>query len=260
MKNLTIAAMASLTLFSCQKEPVIEETFDINNVPQLYELTHEATLLMSEHIGGITNDGKNLWIMYEETIGGYYDDNNIRIVNYDIDNHVEIKSFDYKNFIQPNGLAYDGNALWVNYNSSSEHSEIQKVNTSDGTIEQTFGATVSINDIDFFDNHLYMFGYNDSWNIGKLNPTSNQVSVINTDYEQSLSNRGISVRDNEMWTIDWSNQHIAVNNMQGKMIGKVKTDFLNGCDHCFSAGHHSTFLNDKFIVTKNSEIHIYSIQ
>lgn len=259
-KPIVLLTTMALAIASCQKqENLIQESQTNHNTPVLYELVKENTYMMSDDIVGITSDSKYLWIMYRQEVGGYYDNDNLRLVKYDLDNHTEIASFNYQNYIPPSGLCFDGTNIWINYFATGGQTDLQKINISNGQILEHKSGSYNVRDIDFYENNIYMFGYNDSWNIGKYNINNGTINIIKTDFKGGLANRGISVRDNEIWTIDWSNKELVVNNLNGNKIGKVNFSYINDCDHCYEAGLHTTFHRNKFIITRNGEISIFNI-
>ncbi|GAH68095.1 unnamed protein product, partial [marine sediment metagenome] len=174
-----------------------------------------------------------------------------------------LKSFQYRNFIPPAGLAWDGKNIWINYFATGGQTSLHEIDTASGQIIKQFGTPYGIWDIDFDGENLLLYGGaggGGSWDILKLNPLNgSSAGIIETPFFGGLANRGIACRDNEIWVVNWGAAVIAVIDKNGELLGAIDTNVLDDCGSCYDAGFHTCFMDDKFIITKYSQVFIFQI-
>ena len=66
---------------------------------QLYEIIEATNFIGESTIVGVDFDGSYFWILYYKSVGDFYDNNEVKLVQYDFNNKTTLKTFNYNDNI-----------------------------------------------------------------------------------------------------------------------------------------------------------------
>jgi hypothetical protein len=224
----------------------------------LYHLEMKATFPgLKGTLAGIDYDGTAFWLVTFEEVGDYYDNDIVRLVQYDDRNDKVLKSYTYSGFYQkPSGLAWDGTNIWI-YMAGSEFSLIEKINPADGNVIRSFAANAEICDLSFDGENLllnYIYSH-----IEKVNPLNLELIKILKNPFPSGANFGIACREGEIWLSDYASDYINIIDENGILLGRVECDLLNDWNYDDSQ-LYLCFRDDNLVMANHQGVYVLTIQ
>jgi hypothetical protein len=189
---MAIAALA----MGCTGLPTELVTDDRSAIKTL-ETEHRVVGVASDRAGG-------LWIATWLAHSDYYGNDEIRVAHVD-PNGTETRRFTYNDeFTDVHGLAFSGDALWLNYGgTSSGNHHVRRLDPDTGARAGSFALPLGIVDLDVRDGELLL---SNLWNeVLTLDATTGGVTERRqvTAFEDSIQ-RGIATTDDgSLWVADW---------------------------------------------------------
>ncbi len=219
-----------------------------------YIINLESSFASQGNLTGITWDGNYYWMLFVESVGGYYDPNIVTIAKYDYTQGTILDEFIFDDSnLHPKGIAWDGTYIWVGY---GDH--LKSLDIDNGIFDKTYYLGEVAVDLAYNDGNLAIL---DTWNeINLLNPVNGTINATFTSPFVDIGysgEAGIAYRDTEMWIINRFHYQICIVDDNGNHIGIADVDFL------LNGGNFSRmpmcFVNDKLAIVLNSQVRLYTI-
>lgn len=122
-----------------------------------FELVTVRSLRAEGRIAGIDADGAGgLWIAYSTPGADYYALDEVRLVHLDRAGHEQKVITLHDEFLDVQGIAVDGHALWINYSGGDRADYARKIDAATGATLGSFGTEAGVHDLDVFDGELRM--------------------------------------------------------------------------------------------------------
>lgn len=153
---------------------------------------------------GVDSDGfGGLWMAFRTPASDYYANASVRVVHVD-EGGAELARFSYQDeYTQVNGLAFTGDALWLNYNqSSTDDNRIRKLDPATGLEVGSFATEVGIVDLAARDGMLLLSYLWDD--VIALEPARGGQLWRSTisEFPEGGTQRGIAVNDEGIWLME----------------------------------------------------------
>lgn len=227
-----------------------------NEFTSNYNLELENSFAAQGNLTGIAWDGNYYWMLYVESVGGYYDNNIVTIAKYDFAEGITLDTIIFNDSnLYPMGMTWDGSNIWIAY---ADH--IKSVDIEKEVFDKTYFIGEGAADLAFNNGHIAIL---DNWNVvNVLNPINGSIITnfttpfVNIGYSGEM---GIAYRDNEMWIINNWHHQICIVDDKGKHIGIAEVDFLQSG---FNSNNHKApmcFVNDKLVIALDSQVRTYTI-
>jgi hypothetical protein len=222
-----------------------------------YSLHLESVFAAQGNLTGIDWDGTYFWMLYFEEQGGFYDNNKLTLVKYDLSQGTALDTlvFDDSNY-DSHGTAWDGNQVWMSLGTY-----IQSVDIESELFGKSYHAGEVTVDLSWNKENLVLL---DVWNkVILLNPVNGNIQTqfvtpfVDVGYS---GEKGVAARENEIWIINNWHHQIAICDHTGKHIGVAEVDFLQDG---FEANYHKMpmcFMGDKLVIGLDSQLRIYSLK
>jgi hypothetical protein len=163
-------------------------------------------------VAGLDSDGEGgLWLAYRTPTVDYYALADVRVVHVDAGG-TELARFTYHDtYTQVNGLAFTGDAVWVNYNNSfSDDNRIRKLDPQSGAEIGSFATEVGIVDLaSRGDTLLLSYMWNQVITIDRTRGGELSRSTISA-FAEGGTQRGIAVDENGIWLLDQETDQITL--------------------------------------------------
>jgi hypothetical protein len=161
---------------------------------------------------GVDSDGEGgLWLAYRTPTFDYYDLTDVRVVHRDASG-TELARFSFHDsYTQVNGLAFTGDAVWLNYNNSfSDDNRIRKLDPVSGAEIGSFATEVGIVDLASRDGVLLLsYMWDQIIAIDRTRGGELWRSTI-TAYPEGGTQRGIAADDAGIWLLEQDSDAITV--------------------------------------------------
>lgn len=204
----------------------------------------------SDRVGG-------LWIAYQIRSGDYYASDTTRVVHLDA-NGVKDKEFVYRDdYTNVSGLAFSGDAVWLNYgnwDASSGNLHVRKLDPVTGARLGSFGLLHGIIDLDVYQDELRLsYEWNEVISLD-LSTGGENWREGHTLFDDGGTQRGIATTaDGNMWIASWWTSTIYLVDSTFKVIAKGHTKLLDA-DHTIDAGVHLAWDGTQLILAMNGQI------
>ncbi len=202
------------------------------------------------NIKGIDFDGEYLWILELKSVGGYYTNNEYKLIQYDYLEDTIVKEYEYSDeYIEPRALAYNDSSLYIVFGPLN--SFIKKINYNTGTIERVYSSTF-YEDISIDNGLLY------STKVAVDHDLIQKFNIQNFSYINSIDVPiwngiigGIAKRDNEIWISSRFDDYVIILDDDGKQIGAIKVN---------AKYSHLCFMKNKFVIAHGNRVYIFNIE
>lgn len=115
-----------------------------------------------DHEGGV-------WVAHRREVGGFYDNDIVRVVHLDATGTKIVEHAYDDEYTAVTGLAFSGDAVWVNYNDFVSNNHVRELDPVTGDVLKTIGTEPGIEDLDVFEDEL------------RLSSTWNEVIALDLD-------------------------------------------------------------------------------
>jgi hypothetical protein len=222
-----------------------------------YNIKLQVSFAAQGDLTGIAWDGYYFWMLYFEELGGYYDNNRVTLVKYDLEQGTTLDTiiFDDSNYF-PAGITWDGTNIWISFETY-----IQSVDIENETLDKKYYAGESTVDLAWDNENLLLL---DVWNkVTFINPKN---GIITQQFDTPFKvigysgEKGITYRDGEIWIINNWHDEICILDRTGNHIGVAEVDFLQ--EGMTANGHRMPmcFMDEKLVIAFDSQVRIYSIE
>ena len=199
-----------------------------------------------DHEGGV-------WIAYRREVGGFYDNDIVRVVHLD-ENATKVAEFTYEDeYTAVSGLAFSGDALWLNYNDQVSNNHIRKIDPVTGATLANIGTEPGIVDLDVHGDELRL---SRSWNevIALDLDTGVQTWRKSFAYDGFFysTQRGIaSDSHGYVWLTSWNSEKLFwFDPSSGTIVGEATTD----------ATHQTVANGQQLFLAADGELLVYAIE
>ncbi len=222
-----------------------------------YQLNEIGQMAAEENVVGLASDGATLWVAYRDEVGGFYDPDVVRLVQYDRDSLAPLAEFRYDDeYIAPTGLAFDGESLWLNYAAITHSAFVKQIDPADGTVLRQFVTYEGAHGLDFDGSNLLV---SDIWNRVHVvdRNTGGLVANIDTPFEDSTV-RGLAYHKGNIWLVSQASNLIVVMNAEGGIVARVPMANLDP-EWNYAWDLYMTSLGNELVFVKNGHITFYEI-
>ncbi|MFN0248001.1 MAG: hypothetical protein ACKV2T_14015 [Kofleriaceae bacterium] len=208
-------------------------------------------------IVGMDVDGEGgVWVAHRRELGGYYDNDVVRVVHLDATG-ANIAEFTYEDdYTRVSGLAFSGDAVWLNYNDHLSNAHVRKIDPATGEILKRIGTESGIEDLDVFDGELRL---STSWNEIIALDLETGVQRWRKTFEHPgflwSTQRGIaSDPQGFVWTTSWNSEKLF---MFAPSSGTIVNEATTDATHQTVAGGQELYLaadGDQLVIAIGSQI------
>ena len=208
-------------------------------------------------VGIDTDRAGGLWIAYQIRSGDYYATDTTRVVHRDASG-VKTKEFVYTDdYTNVSGLAFSGDAVWLNYgnwDASSGNLHVRKLDPVTGARLGSFGLEHGIIDLDVHEDELRLsYEWNEVISLD-LTTGGENWRERHTLFEDGGTQRGIATTaDGNMWIASWTTSTIHLVDPSFRVIAKGHTKLLDG-GHTIDAGVHLAWDGRELILAMDGQI------
>lgn len=204
---------------------------------------------------GVDSDGAGgLWLAYRTTTTDYYAVSEVRVSHLD-PGGAELARFTYRDeSTQVNGLAFTGDAIWLNYNNgSSDDNRIRKLDPATGAELASFATEVGIVDLASRGAELLLsYMWNEIIAIDRTRGGQLWRSQI-TAFPEGGTQRGIAADDAGIWLLEQERDEITLVEDSGAVVATASlpgysdsydpfTDYLTWDGETLIVAHHDKLL------------------
>lgn len=204
---------------------------------------------------GVDSDGAGgLWLAYRTPTSDYYAISEVRVSHLD-PGGAELARFTYRDeYTQVNGLAFTGDAIWLNYNNGfSDDNRIRKLDPATGAELASFATEVGIVDLaSRGDELLLSYMWNEIIAIDRTRGGERWRSKI-TAFPEGGTQRGIAADDAGIWLLEQERDEITLVDDAGAVVATASlpgysdsydpfTDYLSWDGETLIVAHHDKLL------------------
>jgi hypothetical protein len=206
-----------------------------------FELVVTRSIAGEYPLAGVDSDrAGGLWIAYQIRNGDYYANDETRVVHLDASG-VKQQEFIYDDeFTNVSGIAFSGDAVWLNYgnwDATSGNVHVRKLDPETGERLGSFALPHGIIDLDVHDDELRL-SY--EWNavIALDRATGGQRwRTDHTLFDPGGTQRGItSTQDGRQWVASWWTSEIYLLDAALQKIGTGHAQVLEDADLTIGSG------------------------
>jgi len=208
-------------------------------------------------VGIDTDRAGGLWIAYQIRNGDYYKPDTTRVVHHDA-NGVKDKEFVYTDeYTNVSGLAFSGDAVWLNYgnwDASSGNLHVRKLDPVTGARLGSFGLPHGIIDLDVYQDELRLsYEWNEVISLDLATGGENWRQG-HTLFEDGGTQRGLATTaDGNMWIASWITSTIYLVDPAFDILAKGHTKLLDGF-LSIDAGVHLAWDGTELILALDGQI------
>jgi outer membrane protein assembly factor BamB len=204
---------------------------------------------------GVDSDGAGgLWLAYRTPAPDYYAISEVRVSHLDPDGG-ELARFTYRDeYTQVNGLAFTGDAVWLNYNNTfSDDNRIRKLDPATGDEVASFATEVGIVDLaSRGDELLLSYMWNQIISIDRTRGGQLWRSEV-SEFPEGGTQRGIATDDAGIWLLEQERDEITLVDDLGAVVASASlpgrsdtydafTDYLTWDGEMLIVAHHDKLL------------------
>jgi hypothetical protein len=209
-------------------------------------------------VGVDTDRAGGVWVAYQVRSGDYYAPDTTRVVHLDA-NGTKTKEFVYTDeYTNVSGLAFSGDAVWLNYgnwDATSGNHHVRKLDPETGARIGSFGTPNGIIDLDVHGDELRL-SY--EWNqlIGLDLATGGETWRVSHElFDPGGTQRGIaSTADGKLWVASWWTSRIYLLDDSFHVIGSGRTPLLEQ-GHTIDVGLHLAWDGAQLIMSVDGQLH-----
>jgi hypothetical protein len=223
-----------------------------------FEFVKTRSIAGEYPIVGVDSDrAGGLWIAYQIRSGDYYATDTTRVVHLDTDG-VKDKEFVYSDdYTNVSGLAFSGDAVWLNYgnwDASSGNLHVRKLDPVTGARLGSFGLLHGIIDLDVYQDELRLsYEWNEVISLD-LSTGGENWREGHSLFELGGTQRGIATTDDgSMWIASWVTSTIYLVDPAFNVIAKGHTKLLDS-DHTIDAGVHLAWDGTQLILAMDGQV------
>lgn len=227
-----------------------------NNEPNFtrhYRLRSERSFVATWPIYGVAHDGKALWFLYRQEVGGFYDKDKLKLVQHDPETFNVLKEIAFEEYLAPRGLTWDGSLFWVYFDAHGFR--LDSFNPTTGAREPRFMASLGTESLAWTGSHLLQTKSYTGRGIERVDLVTGGIAgTVPNPFTQVLGHRakGIAYRPGEIWVTDWWHDDIVIIDDAGVHLGVVP----NG-----SRFSHMAFMGGKLVgITSEHQSHEGSLR
>jgi hypothetical protein len=224
-----------------------------------YQLVESGQIAGGGQVGGIAWDGDFVWLAYYRQIGGYYDNDEVAIVQLDADGTERVRYQYVDDYTPPRGLAWVDGALWINFNAQggSGSQVMREIDPATGAIQRQFSTDQGTWDLDFDGSHIVL---SNLWNqLQLVDPVDGSLDLsIETPMAPSSTQRGVACRPGETWLVSQASDRLFVLDERGMPKASARTDLL-APDWNYVFDLYLAFVGDRLALVKNSRVHLLDV-
>lgn len=209
-------------------------------------------------LSGVDSDGSYLWLVTVKNVGGYYDNNIVKVIYYDHINGSILKEFEYTDeYSRPYGLAWDGKHVIIAYSATGSGSQkLRFLEPDSGKIIKELSLLYGSQDITYDGtNVLVSYYYNI---IEVINPHNGGLVATYNNPMESGANFGIAFRTGEIWLSNKISDQLAIMDTSGTQTGYSTNPVLSGVNG-YDSHLHLSFHQNNLVMIKNSRVYIFEI-
>ncbi len=224
-----------------------------------YRLVESGQIAGSGQVAGVTWDGEHVWLAYYRELGGYYDNDEVSIVQLDAEG-TELVRYEYDDdYTPPRGLAWVDGALWINYNAEggSGSQVMREIDPATGAVTRQLATDQGTWDLDFDGEHIVL---SNLWNqVQLVDPRDGSLDLsIETPMVESSTQRGVACRPGETWLVSQASNRLVVLDEDGVMRATARTDLLEpGWNYVFDL--YLAFVGDRLALVKSSRVYLLDL-
>jgi hypothetical protein len=224
-----------------------------------YQLVESGQIAGAGQVAGVTWDGEHVWLAYYRQIGGYYDNDEVAIVQLSADG-AELVRHEYRDdYTPPKGLAWVDGALWINFNAQggSGSQVMREIDPATGAVRRQFSTDQGTWDLDFDGSHIVL---SNLWNqVQLVDPVDGSLDLsIETPMIESSTQRGVACRPGEIWLASQAGNRLIVLDADGVKRATARTDLLEPeWNYVFDL--YLAFVGDRLALVVNSRVHLLEV-
>ncbi len=224
-----------------------------------YRLVESGQIAGSGQVAGVTWDGEHVWLAYHREVGGYYDNDEVSIVELD-DGGAELVRHEYDDdYTPPRGLAWVDGMLWINYNAEggSGSQVMREIDPATGAVTRQLATDQGTWDLDFDGDHIVL---SNLWNqVQLVDPADGSLDLsIETPMVDSSTQRGVACRPGETWLVSQAGNRLVVLDEDGVMRATARTDLLEP-DWNYVFDLYLAFVGDRLALVKSSRVYLLDV-
>ncbi|HSD87494.1 MAG TPA: hypothetical protein VLB44_08260 [Kofleriaceae bacterium] len=193
-----------------------------------FVLTQTKAIAGELPVVGIDSDrAGGVWVAYRKPTTSYYENADVHVVHLDADG-TKLTDWLYQDeYTLVAGIAYDGTALWLNYNSntSADNNHVRKIDATTGDTLTGFATEAGIVDVSIRADTLLL---SRAWNeIVTLDDSSGgELARTPIDAFMYSTQLGIAAWGDRTWIASRASKELALVDAAGKVIGHGSTTLL----------------------------------
>jgi hypothetical protein len=224
-----------------------------------YRLVESGQIAGSGQVAGVTWDGEHVWLAYYREVGGYYDNDEVSIVEL-ADDGAELVRYEYgDDYTPPRGLAWVDGTLWINYNAEggSGSQVMREIDPATGAVLRQLATDQGTWDLDFDGDHIVL---SNLWNqVQLVDPADGSLDLsIETPMVESSTQRGVACRPGETWLVSQASNRLVVLDDDGVMRATARTDLLEP-DWNYVFDLYLAFVGDRLALVKSSRVYLLDV-
>jgi len=193
-----------------------------------YALTQTKAIAGELPVVGIDSDrAGGVWVAYRKPTTSYYENADVHIVHLDAAG-TKLTDWLYQDeYTLVSGLAYDGSALWLDYNSntSADNNHVRKLDAATGDTLTGFATEAGIVDVSTRADTLLL---SKAWNQIVILDDANGGELARTPIDAFMysTQLGIASWEDRTWVASRASKELALVDAAGKAVGHGSTTLL----------------------------------
>lgn len=212
----------------------------------VYQLVRTKSIAGEMQVVGLDSDrAGGVWVAYRQELGGYWDNDDVRIVHLD-SNGVKVSEWQYLDeHSLVTGLAFAGDALWLNYEFDNNH--LRKIDPATGAVVKRFATEEGIVDVTASaDGTKLVLSKRHNELITISTATGGEQSRVWIDKFAYSTQAGAAAWDNHVWVASYANRELALVDATGAVVGIGHNQVLE--DWTYSDIHLGYAYDDEYLL------------
>ena len=225
---------------------------------RIYQLEPRGAWAAEGQVAGLAWDGEAFWIAYRYEVGGYYDNDEIEIVRWDPTTGERFAEYFLADEYAPvAGLAWTGDALWINYNTRGGAGPqlMKRLDPASGDVTSELATPIGISDIDYDGENLVLANI---WNrVQRVDATTGALGgELAVPWMLDSTVRGVAVRPGEIWLSSQADDDLTIMAPDGTLLGRALIDMLDDTWN-FGAGFFLTFAGENIVFVSDNQLYMF---